>query len=164
MRLLSVEDVEALQGLFESCPDYTQIVAGREPAPNTAEEALHSFPPGKSPDDKSMFGIVDSKGGVVGALDCVRGYPDETNWWIGLLLLLPEIRAKGLGQKVVSRLVEYVQANGGQTLMLGVVEDNRRAFGFWQKLGFELFYTTEPRQFGNKTQAVHVMRRELSRV
>jgi ribosomal protein S18 acetylase RimI-like enzyme len=43
--------------------------------------------------------------------------------------------------------------------MLGVVEENRAAYQFWQKLGFELVRKTEPRLFGRKTQAVYVMRR-----
>jgi hypothetical protein len=46
--------------------------------------------------------------------------------------------------------------------MLGVVEENRAAYRFWQQLGFDLVRQTEPRQFGKKTQAVYVMRRYVT--
>lgn len=45
--------------------------------------------------------------------------------------------------------------------MLGVVQDNPAAYAFWQHMGFKLVYNREPRPFGKKIQAVHVMRREL---
>jgi len=54
---------------------------------------------------------------------------------------------------------EYVRLHGGKAMMLGVVEDNRRAYRFWQKMGFEVVRKTEPRRFGKKIQSVYVMRR-----
>lgn len=45
--------------------------------------------------------------------------------------------------------------------MLGVVEDNKAAYAFWQQMGFTLHSQKEPHQFGKKLQAVCVMRRSL---
>jgi hypothetical protein len=52
-------------------------------------------------------------------------------------------------------------AQGATSLMLGVVEDNHSACRFWEQVGFTRVRTTEPRQFGRKLQAVHVMRRAV---
>ncbi len=46
--------------------------------------------------------------------------------------------------------------------MLGVVEDNARAYEFWKRVGFEDVRVTEPRVFGEKVQRVRVMRLGLA--
>ena len=158
---LSIEDSGAIQTLYDKCLDFMLLVDGRAADPNAGAEEFQDIPPGKSQDDHFVFGIANQQDDLVGLLDTLRGYPDEKTWWIGLLLFTPEVRSQGLGRIVVQGFAEYVRANGGQTIMLGVVEENERAFEFWNRLGFEFVRKTEPRQFGNKTQTVSVMRRML---
>jgi GNAT superfamily N-acetyltransferase len=159
---LSLADAALLQRLFEQCLDFNLLVEGRAPASNAAEEEFSEVPPGKSLADKFLFGLVNRQNDLVGCLDVLRGYPDAPTWWIGLLLLAPEVRAHGLGPQVLQGLAQMARASGAQAFMLGVVEENQRAYQFWARMGFELVRTTEPRQFGNKTQTVSVMRRSLS--
>ncbi len=162
VRPLSLQDIEAIQELFEKCLDYMLLVDGHAADPNAIEEDVFQFtPPGKSLDDKFVFGILNQQNDLVGLLEGLRQYPDETTWWIGLLLFVPEARSQGLGQVVVQGFAEYVRANGGQAIMLGVIEDNERAYKFWNRMGFEFVRKTEPRSFGNKTQTVSIMRRTL---
>jgi GNAT superfamily N-acetyltransferase len=161
VRLLTYEDVKALQRLYEKCVDYMLLVDGHPAGQNAAEEEFQDLPPGRSADDKFMFGIVDPLNELIGVLDVMRWYPDEATWWIGLLLLVPEIRSQGVGKKVLKGFTEYVKMNGGKAIMLGVVEDNERAYQFWSKMGFEFIRDTEPRSFGNKTQIVHIMSQKL---
>jgi len=106
---------------------------------------------------------LNRKGDIVGVLEGIRHYPDETTWWIGLLMLAPEVRGRGLGRKLVQGFSEYVRLEQGTSMMLGVVEENRSAYRFWQQVGFELVRQTEPRPFGKKIQRVYVMRREVAR-
>jgi RimJ/RimL family protein N-acetyltransferase len=155
------EDSQAIQELFEKCLDFMLLVDGHPAGPHAAEEELCDVPPGKSLDDKFVFGIVNLQNDLVGYLDVLRDYPDETTWWIGLLLIVPEIRSQGMGQKIVRGFADYVLANEGQTIMLGVVEENKLAYRFWERMGFEFVHTTEPRKFGEKIQRVNVMRRRL---
>lgn len=159
---LSLEDIEAIQELFEICLDYMLLVDGHPADPSGVEEDFLFVPPGKSQNDKIVFGIMDQQNDLVGLLDALRGYPEETAWWIGLLLFVPEVRSQGLGQRVVQGFAEYVRSNGGQAIMLGVVEENGRAYKFWEGMGFEFVRKTEPHQFGNKTHTVSIMRRTLS--
>ncbi len=161
VRRLLPADIGAIQALFEKCLDYMLLVDGRAADPGVVEEEFHSVPPGNSYDDKFVFGIANQQGDLVGLLDTVRAYPDHTTWWIDTLLFVPESRAQGLGQRVVQSFAEYVWASGGQAIMLGVVEENTRAYSFWRRIGFELVRKTEPRPFGNKTQTVSIMRRRL---
>jgi len=161
VRQLSLEDLGAIQGLLDKCLDYMLLVDGHPADPDGVEEDFQFVPPGKTLDDKFVFGIYNQQKDLVGMLDAMRGYPDETTWWIGLLLFVPEVRSQGIGQKVLHGFIEYVRLNGAQALMLGVVEQNQLAYKFWSRMGFEFVRQTEPQQFGDKTQAVNIMRRLL---
>lgn len=155
------EDINTIQTLYEKCLDYMLLVDGHPAGKNAAEEEFQTMPPGRSADDKFMLGIVDPLNELIGVLDVVRGYPDEGTWWIGLLLLVPAIRSQGIGKKVLEGFTEYVKASGGKAIMLGVVEENERAYRFWSKMGFAFIRETEPTKFGNKTQTVRIMRCKL---
>jgi ribosomal protein S18 acetylase RimI-like enzyme len=158
---ISLEDIAAVQEVYEKCLDYMLVVDGHAANPDVVEEDFQSVPPGKSNEDKFVFGITDSQKRLVGLLDILRWYPDKTTWWIGELVLVPESRSKSLGEKVIQGFVASARANGATEIMLGVVEENIRAYKFWIKMGFELVRETEPRQFGNKMQRVKIMRRNL---
>jgi ribosomal protein S18 acetylase RimI-like enzyme len=162
VRCLTPADSQAIQTLYEKCLDYMLLVDGHPAGVNAGAEAFQDVPQGRSPDDKLILGILDRQGELVGLLDALQHYPDETTWWIGLLLFTPAARSQGLGERVVQGFAGYVQSNGGQAIMLGVVEDNPRAYQFWQRMGFETVHKTEPRQFGDKIQVVNVMRRILA--
>jgi ribosomal protein S18 acetylase RimI-like enzyme len=161
VRQLALEDSEEIQGVWDKCLDYMLLVEGHPAEPNYGVEQFQDVPPGKSTEDLFVFGIFNQQNDLVGLLDVLRGYPDEITWWIGLLMFTPDFRSQGLGQKVTQGFADYVRANSGQAIMLGVVEENQLASAFWKKMGFELVRKTEPRQFGNKTQTVSIMRRVL---
>jgi len=158
---MSLEDIAVIQEIFDRCLDYMLLVDGRAADPDALEEDFRAVPSGKSNEDKFVFGIITTPTGIVGLLDTLHGYPDGTTWWIGTLLFVPESRSQGLGEKVVQGFVKYAQAGGAQAIMLGVVEENTRAYKFWLRMGFEFVRETEPRQFGNKMQKVRVMRRNI---
>ena len=158
---LRPEQTEALQRLFEQCADYAMVVEGEDVSPSAAQEIFQSVPAGRSPSDKFLYGLLDQTGNIVGMLEGIRHYPDDTTWWIGLLMLAPGVRGRGLGQKIMQAFSEYVRSEQGTSIMLGVVEDNREAYRFWLHLGFDLVRQTEPRTFGRKFQTVSVMRRSI---
>jgi len=155
------EDSAIIQELWEDCLDYMLLVDGHPAGPHSGEEGFEDVPPGKSPADLFLFGIVNQQGHLVGMLEVLRGYPDEMTWWIGVLLIVPEARSQGIGQTVVQGFMDYVRLNGGQAIMLGVVDENTLAYKFWSRMGFEFVRQTEPRQFGNKTHTVSVMRLQV---
>ncbi len=150
-----------LQALFERYADYALIVEGGAVSPHAAQEALQETPPGRSLADKFLYCVWHPQAQLVGVLEGMRGYPDESTWWIGLLLLDPAVRGQGLGRRLVQRFGAWAQVQGATALMLGVVADNHPAFAFWQRQGFELVRVSEPRTFGKKVQTVSVLRKAL---
>jgi ribosomal protein S18 acetylase RimI-like enzyme len=161
LRKLQETEIKELQFLFERCSDYFWIVDGHEVSPSAAEETFFAGPPDKSPEDKYRFGLFDPQGKLLSYLEGFKLYPDDATWWIGLLVIDPTIRGKGIGRKLVDGLARYVEQQGGKAMMLGVVQDNQPAYEFWQRMGFRNHAKSEPRQFGQKWQVVQVMRREV---
>jgi ribosomal protein S18 acetylase RimI-like enzyme len=159
---LQAEHITPLQRLFDQCADFVMLVEGEAVSPTAAQDLFQSKPDGRSLDNKFLYGLWDRNGEIVGVLEGIRHYPDDTIWWIGLLLLAPEVRGRGLGRKLVQSFCEYARSEQGAAVMLGVVKENRAAYRFWQQVGFEQVRQTEPRSFGKKTQSVYVMRRALA--
>ena len=162
VRSLKPEEAELLQRLYDQCTDFALVVEGEPFSPTAAQAEFRSIPDGKSLGDKLMFGLINPQGEIVGLLEAVQNYPDETTWWLGLLMLAPELRGQGVGREVLRGFSEYVRLRGGKAIMLGVVEENRRAYQFWQRMGFGMVRRTEPRRFGKKMQPVYVMRRMIA--
>jgi len=130
-------DLAALQALHRRCADFVLATTGQPPRDDEAARLLAVVPAGKIPTDKQVLGL-HRDGEMVGVVDLLRGYPSPTDWYIGLLLLAPEVRGVGLGTSVVEEIVERVTVEGGRTLHLIVREDNPRAVTFWQRRGFEV--------------------------
>jgi ribosomal protein S18 acetylase RimI-like enzyme len=159
VRPLQEADLPALQVLFEQCADYVRLLKGEEVPPTEAEDSFRSGPPGRSLEDKLLYGLFDARGALVAMLDAFARHPDSATWWIGLLILAPAMRGQGIGRKLVESFAEAVASQGGTLIMLGVVEENSAALRFWQALGFKLQSVSEPRHFGQKMQAMYVMQR-----
>jgi GNAT superfamily N-acetyltransferase len=160
-RRLTPGDAPVLQRLFDRCPDYAELVEGKDVSPTAAQELFQALPPGGSFFDKRIIGMFGREGEIIGVLEAARNYPEENIWWIGLLLLAPDVRNQGVGRKTVKEVVGQAESQGVRSVMLGVVEDNRLAFRFWSNNGFDLVRKTEPRLFGKKIQSVFVMQRRI---
>lgn len=151
------EDSELIQELFDKCLDYMLLVDGRPAVDNSGSAAFTEIPPGSSLNDHFIFGILDQQNTLAGLLDAIQNYPDEHSWWIGLLLIAPESRSQGLGRLVVKGFEDFIRSGNGQVIMLGVVEENQRAYEFWKGMGFEFISRTGPSLYGEKTHTIIIM-------
>ncbi len=152
-------DLAALQALHLRCADFVEATTGHPPRDDEAARLLAVVPPGKIPADKQTLGL-HRDGELVGVVDLLGGFPSPTDWYIGLLLLSPEVRGAGLGASVVDEIVERVRTEGGQALHLIVREDNPRALAFWRRHRFELI-DRRVQDLGTKKNFVFKMVRPL---
>jgi ribosomal protein S18 acetylase RimI-like enzyme len=127
-----------LQEFYEGCADYVELITGRPPGPDEAADLLGSVPRGKGLEDKFVIGLFDAPGHQVGVLDVVRDYPTDGEWYLGLLMLGPGWRNRGLGERVYRRLEGWVRELGGRAIHLVVEEVNPGALRFWKRMGFEV--------------------------
>jgi GNAT superfamily N-acetyltransferase len=159
---LGTEAVSALQDLLERCADYNLLVSGEPLRPSAAQNLLTEFPPGRSSDDKVVYGISATDGSLVGVLDVMRDYPQDGCWWVGLLLLDPSRRSQGLGQQIYQSFERWAAQFSVKYIFLGVVDENEKAYRFWQQMGFEVVEKQPPRKIGLKDQVINTMVRHLS--
>jgi len=155
-RLLNQDDIGIIQTLLEACDDFSILVTGIPTEPSAARDLLFDCPPGIGLENKFVIGFIDSKGILTGLLDAVNGYPRAGVWFIGLLLFSPDKRNKGLGEKVVKSFENWIRSQGAKEIRLGVVENNKAAIRFWEKIGFHLLEKRPPAKFGQKKHKVLV--------
>ena len=152
-------DLAALQVLHRRCADFVEATTGHPPRDDEATRLLAALPPGKTLADKQVLGL-HSDGEMVGVVDLLRGHPSPTDWYVGLVLLSPDVRGAGLGGSVVDEIVERVVAEGGRALHLIVREDNPRALAFWRRHRFEVI-DRRLQDLGTKKNFVFKMVRAL---
>lgn len=84
--------------------------------------------------------IMLENGTIIGTLSFCRSrwkqYDDYGE--IVAIYFLPEYMGKGYGKYLLDRAIEELKALGFETVLLWVLEDNRRARNFYEKYGFTL--------------------------
>lgn len=127
--------VAELQELLERCTDFEVLVTGHPPDPHAAKDLLVEVPPDHALRDKSVVGIWTDDG-LTAAIDLLRDFPEARVWYLGLLLIAPESRGAGLGERIVAALKPWIIAQGGRSLRLVVQDQNPAALRFWLRQGF----------------------------
>lgn len=156
---ISPDEGDALQAVFEKCTDYFQLVTGLPPGPAEANSTFMVVPEGKGYEDKLLLGIYKARE-LIGCLDVIKDYPQAGTWSLGLMMLIPEYRNRGLGRQVYQGFEGWAAGEGATAIRLGVVEQNAGAYRFWQRLGFA---TVERKRmtFGRRENDVLVMVKHL---
>lgn len=152
------DDGPALQSLFEECADFIELTTGLPPAPAEVQSLFTALPEGKTYDDKVVIRLLSKTDGLVGVMDVVRDYPELEAWWLGLMLLRPDLRKLGRGNLVIRSFMEWAAANGAKWIYLAVVAQNVGARRFWDRMGFDTVETRPPARIGARVSVVIVMR------
>ncbi|MFP2961738.1 GNAT family N-acetyltransferase [Myxococcus sp. 1LA] len=130
-------DVALFQPLLERCDDFFLRCNGRPARPDEALQMPQERPPTVPPEHTHLVALWDARGQLVGILEGLSHYPSPDAWYLGLMLLVPEVRGQGRGAAVVRGYEDWVRAEGGQVLRLGVAEPNPSALRFWTRMGFQ---------------------------
>lgn len=155
--MLTRENIEELQRLCVSCIDYYQLHGEIDVPMNAAEELFDDLPQGKTNEDKMIIGLFKREGEIIGIIEALRGYPDKDCWFIGQMMLNPAYRENGMGRNFYLGYERWVCNQGISKIRLGVLQENKRAYRFWQELGFEKIYTKENYKIKEKETTVYVM-------
>jgi GNAT superfamily N-acetyltransferase len=155
--------VAAVQALHERSADYVLRIAGEPPDAGAGRQFFEMLPPGKTLADKHTLGIFDGQA-LIGCIDLVRGWPDPSTAVIGLLLLEPAARGRGIGRLAFDAIEARARAwHEVQQLRAVVVETNARVRPFWEHMGFRANGQTRPHQAGTVTSTAVVFLKPLQR-
>jgi len=151
VRMLQGErnEMADLQRVIEAAPGYAQLVTGVPPGPADAQSTYSILPEGKSYDDKFVFGIYLGAQ-MIGCADVIRGYPNHSTAYLGLLLIAEPFQVRGVGRASFVELESVVARwSGCDRIRLSVIRTNDRVIPFWQKLGFAPTGETRPYRYGS---------------
>ena len=157
---MTEDDEPSVQLLLEECSDFNLLVTGLPVARTDAKELFTDLPPGKDMVDKTIIGFYKGQN-LVGIMDNIRGYPEPGTWFIGLMLLVPDERGKGMGRNLISGYEQWAGLQGAQAIRLGVVAENCDGYRFWERSGYQMVEKRPARRFGNKEQEIFLFRKEL---
>jgi GNAT superfamily N-acetyltransferase len=135
-RRLAPPDLPALQALFERAADYFEIATGAGPAPDEAERAFVGGPPTKSVSDKQTIGVLDDAARLVGVLDAIPDFPSEGICTIGMLLLDPGVRGRGVGHSVLAAFEAWMTRRGTRRFRTALVTRHAEGLDFLRREGY----------------------------
>lgn len=151
----------AVQTLLERAADYSINVTGLPPGPADGASFFTDLPPATSSERKHCFGFYE-RNSLVGCADTIKGWPNEHKVMIGLLLLEPAARGRGLGEQALALLTaEFATWPGIDTLRIAVVDTNPGALPFWCRMGFVETGETKPHEEGVVRSTKRVLQRPL---
>ena len=151
----------ALQDLLERCADYMTLEDGAPPGPGAAADLIDALPPDRTHQHKHLLGLARAAGEPLSAvIDVVRDFPDERDWFVGLVLIDPAERGRGLGAAVMADLEDWLRRQGALASYLAVLERNPDAQRFWTRQGYQVL-DRRVRVTGTRQDPVFRMRKPL---
>ncbi|MFL5274167.1 MAG: GNAT family N-acetyltransferase [Anaeromyxobacteraceae bacterium] len=132
---LVLRDAALVQDLLERCAEFQAMVEGEPPRADEAARLFRDLP--SCYDERCIVGLVAADGArLAGLLDVIGGYPARGAWWVGLLLLAPEERGRGIGAGAYRAFEAWARARGAREVGLVVQQQNPEARRVWDRLGF----------------------------
>ena len=143
-RSLEARSPNFLGSICQQCNAFFSLVTGGSSAAETARHLLVARPLSVDVTRKHVIGL-ERDGALIAIVDLLEGYPDRDDWYVGLLLLSPGERGRGLGAAVWAAVEQWICAEGGRHARLIVQEQNPAAVRFWRAAGFTADGTVEQR-------------------
>ena len=157
---LSLDDAASIQQLYDRCSDYWQLCEGRLPLPSAAIDEFADRPQDCTPAQKQLAGVRADDGALVALIDYLVDYPVRGTWYLGLMLVTPALRSGGTGAALLTYFEDLARGAGAGQILVCVLDENRRAFRFWERHGFTVLRAYPPRLFGLKMHG----RKEMGKI
>jgi GNAT superfamily N-acetyltransferase len=162
LRLLDRSDSALIQPVFDACEDYALMQDGQPFGGTAAALEFDEVPPGISTDAKRIFVIDPAEGPPIGIIEGLCGYPSPNILFLGLMLIIPSARSRGIGASALAELEDYVRSvDDCAEIELAVLKVNEQALRFWQGRGFLLRREAAATTSGQRTHERWVMGKGL---
>ena len=160
VRPFEERDAKALQTLFDTDPEYFALADGFVDDIAELDQIRATLPEGCSRDDKYLFVICQGER-VAGMIDVIRGFPEPTAWYLPLLFLAKDIRAKGNGRRALHAIYRWVRKQGGKAVSVTVAEGNSLGRWLYATEGFIFVGARDPDPEAHRLRRTLVLERML---
>ena len=130
-----VTDLDAVENLFTRAADYWLLADRRPPDRQKARDFFTDGPPGCDPAASHRLGLFQD-GRLIGVAELSFGFPLPADAYLGLMLLGPAARGRGLGPALLAEVETRARAAHAPRLYLAVLAANPRGRAFWLRHGF----------------------------
>jgi GNAT superfamily N-acetyltransferase len=130
-----VADRGVVWRLLERAADYYRLWKGRAACAADVDEIFENIPPGCDPALSHRLGFFEGAE-LVGVAELSFGFPAESDAYLGLMILAPHARSRGLGPLFLAEVEAIARQHGAPALYLAVLEQNPRGRAFWARSGF----------------------------
>ena len=160
---LRAEELPLLQRFLEENPEYYLAVNGSRPRPDEARQEFEFTLPAEWRFEKQwLLGMFRKDGSMVGVAGLISNLIADGVWHIGLFIVATSLHGSGTAQALHGGLESWMRARGARWLRLGVVEGNRRAERFWEKMGYVDLRRRLGVEMGDKVNNLRVMAKPLA--
>lgn len=148
---ITTQNFEQVFPVYDANQDFFLLTQGEKATVENSISDVDVAPKNIDISQKTYVGIW-MEDSVVGVLDLLEGYPDETSLWIGLLLVHSDLHGKKIGSGITNAVLKAAKMLGYKSVQLGVIENNAGGLAFWKRQGFN---------FARQHKNVVVMGKEL---
>jgi len=132
---------EEVFGVYDTNQDFFLLTQGSVATIESSAGDVDALPPDCDAGQKLYVGIWQNSRAVA-VLDVIERYPEQTSFWIGLIIVHGDLQGARLGSAVVDAVIGAAKTVGYETARLGVVQNNLKGIAFWQRHGFETTRTS----------------------
>jgi GNAT superfamily N-acetyltransferase len=132
---LGPSDLPRLKELCLACSAFYELIEDQPANEATAADILGQLEPRFAHGTKHVWG-VEGEGGLIAVAELLQGHPSAHDWYIGLLLVAPQQRRRGVGTQLYLAILDWMRIRGAMTVRLVVHKQNLIARTFWELQGF----------------------------
>jgi GNAT superfamily N-acetyltransferase len=134
---LEPDDEPAVLELFTACSDWFEAATGLPSGPGDVQGLFYALPDGATWDDKRLF-VILAEDRLIGLVDVVLRYPDVRSCALGLFLVHPDDRRRGVGTAVARELLGQARTLGFDRVTEPVAAGLEPGDAFARSLGFTI--------------------------
>lgn len=130
-----VSDLAAVEALYAEASEFWMMTDRTPPDRQKAVDFFHDTPPGCDPAASHRIGFFEHSD-LNGVAELAFGFPEPNSAYLGLMVLAPKVRGRGLGKAFLAHVETLARARQCPQLFLAVLEENHAGRAFWESQGF----------------------------
>ena len=151
---------ERVLKIYNTNQEYFQISMNGKPSMESVIEDKNGIPPGSCLENKN-YKLITLNGVDIGVIDYIVNYPNKDKVYIGLFMIDGNFHRNGYGREFIEEFIINIKDQGFNTIRLGVLNENRKAFKFWTRLGFKVVKEVTSTIHPERNWKIKVMERRI---